>query len=90
MDRTWVLIADSHRARLFERLANVHALVELANFVFPNTHAMGDGHDHAGEGERSKGHGRTGHAGTRARSLNRTPIGKPKTAAFSRNCWLRI
>jgi protein required for attachment to host cells len=64
MDRTWVLIADSHRARLFERLANVHALVELADFVFPSTDAMGNGQDHCVEGARSKGHGRTGHAGT--------------------------
>ena len=64
MDRTWVLIADSHRARLFERLANVHALVELADFVFPSTHALGTGPDHPMDGQPSKGHGRTGHAGT--------------------------
>lgn len=64
MTRTWVLIADSHRARVFERQASQHALVELADFVYPRTHAMGDGHEGAGNGERSKGHGRTGHAGT--------------------------
>lgn len=67
MTRTWVLIADSHRARVFERQASQHALIELADFVYPSTHAMGEGHDGnggAGSAERSKGHGRTGHAGT--------------------------
>ena len=64
MTRTWVLIADSHRARVFERQASQHALIELADFVYPSTHAMGNGQDKPIDGDRSKGHGRTGHAGT--------------------------
>jgi protein required for attachment to host cells len=44
MTRTWVLIADSHRGRLFERQARGHALLELADFVYPNDRATG----HAG------------------------------------------
>ena len=61
MTRTWVLIADSHRGRLFERQERGHALVELADFVYPNDSALGGGHQ---ESSLSKGHGATGHAGT--------------------------
>jgi len=64
MDKTWVLIANSHRARCFERHAPDHALTELADFVSAQTTAL----KASGEGDRSgdagKGHGRTGHAGT--------------------------
>ena len=61
MTRTWVLIADSHRGRLFERKARGHALLELADFVYPNDRATGAEHHENGL---SKGHGATGHAGT--------------------------
>ena len=61
MTRTWVLIADSHRGRLFERQTRGHTLVELADFVYPNDSALGGGHQ---ESTLTKGHGATGHAGT--------------------------
>ena len=61
MTRTWVLIADNHRGRLFERQAQGHTLVELADFVYPNHGALGGGQQ---ESTLTKGHGATGHAGT--------------------------
>jgi hypothetical protein len=61
MTRTWVLIADSHRGRLFERQTQGHTLVELADFVYPNDSTLGCGHP---ESRLTKGHGATGHAGT--------------------------
>ena len=45
MTRTWVLIADNHRGRLFERQTRGHTLVELADFVYPNDNALGGGPD---------------------------------------------
>ncbi len=55
MDKTWLLIANSERARCFERHAPDHSLTELTDFVFPRASLT----DVTG-----KGHGRTGHAGT--------------------------
>lgn len=55
MDKTWILIANSERARCFERHAPDHSLTELTDFVFPRASLT----DVTG-----KGHGRTGHAGT--------------------------
>jgi protein required for attachment to host cells len=64
MQKTYILIADAHRARCFERLAAGHALVELADFVSP--HVRLDAQASVGDmsGAAGKGHGRTGHAGT--------------------------
>lgn len=63
MEKTWILIANSERARCFERAPN-HALTELTDFVFPSASLTGraDGGDLTGAA--GKGHGRTGHAGT--------------------------
>ena len=55
MDKTWILIANSERARCLERHASDHSLTELTDFVFPRASLT----DVTG-----KGHGRTGHAGT--------------------------
>jgi hypothetical protein len=35
MKKTWILIANATRARVFERRATDRALVELADFVYP-------------------------------------------------------
>lgn len=64
MDTTWVLVANGERARCFERRAEDRALIELADFVHPqsqqpNLQRAGDV-----SGDAGKGHGRTGHAGT--------------------------
>jgi protein required for attachment to host cells len=64
MDTTWVLVANGERARCFERRAEDHALIELADFVHLQSHlthppGVGDV-----SGDAGKGHGRTGHAGT--------------------------
>ena len=60
MEKTWILIANTERARCFERNASDHSLIELSDFVFPRAHPS------AGDlaGAAGKGHGRTGHAGT--------------------------
>lgn len=55
MDKTWILIANSERARCFERHASDHSLTELTDFVHPRASLTDDD---------SKGHGRTGHART--------------------------
>lgn len=67
MEKTWVLIANSERARCFERHATDHALTELLDFV--HTYAKTNVMTETSLGDRSgdaagKGHGRTGHAGT--------------------------
>lgn len=64
MDKTWILVANSHRARCFERHAADHTLTELADFVYPKYQPSND--PSAGDltGLAGKGHGRTGHAGT--------------------------
>ena len=64
MDKTWILIADAHRARCFQRRPADQSLTELADFVHAVSR-MGDeprGSDISGDA--GKGHGRTGHAGT--------------------------
>jgi len=64
MNKTWILIADAHRARCFERNAADQSLTELADFVLPHTslqQAAGGGDL---TGAAGKGHGRSGHAGT--------------------------
>ncbi len=53
MKKTWVLITDAEHARCFERDATHHALKELVDFTHPHPSLQG-----------TKGHGRTGHAGT--------------------------
>lgn len=64
MDKTWILIADAHRARCFERHAKDHSLTELADFVSPKTSVAGAAGGGDLTGAAGKGHGRTGHAGT--------------------------
>lgn len=61
METTYILIADAHRARCFERHGAGRGLTELADFVHPHARA---GQAAAPAGAREKGHGRTGHAGT--------------------------
>lgn len=64
MAKTWILVADAHRARCFERAALAAELVELADFVFPQQrHARLPGKGDV-SGDAGKGHGRTAHAGT--------------------------
>jgi len=64
MEKTWILIANSERARCFERNASDHSLVELTDFVFPRTTLTGEAGGGDLTGAAGKGHGRTGHAGT--------------------------
>lgn len=64
MEKTWILIANSERARCFERDATDHALTELADFVHPKTNVISAASGGDLTGAAGKGHGRTGHAGT--------------------------
>jgi protein required for attachment to host cells len=64
MNKTWVLVADSHRARCFERHPDNHALTELADFVYPKYQPSNDPGVGDLTGAAGKGHGRTAHAGT--------------------------
>ena len=63
MENTYIVIADAHRARCFERRSEKAPLIELADFLSPHialtgSHLIGDLTGAAG-----KGHGRTGHSG---------------------------
>lgn len=64
MEKTWILIADAHRARCFERKAADHSLTELADFVHPKINLASEAGGGDLTGAAGKGHGRTGHAGT--------------------------
>ena len=64
METTYVLIADAHRARCFEREASSNLLIEQADFVAPQTRITNLPRNTDLSGAAGKGHGRTGHAGT--------------------------
>ncbi len=64
MNKNWVLVADAHRARCFERNASDHSLTELASFVYPQDRHAGAPPGGDASGDAGKGHGRTGHGGT--------------------------
>jgi len=63
MEKTWILITNSERARCFERAPD-HTLTELTDFVFPRASLAGEAGGGDLTGAAGKGHGRTGHAGT--------------------------
>ena len=63
MKKSWIVVANAHRARCFERDDKGGALNELADFIYPQTR-INTGPDVADPtGEAGKGHGRTGHSG---------------------------
>lgn len=64
MEKTYVLIADAHRARCYERQHPGQVLVELADFEFPHTRRTSETGSGDLTGAAGKGHGRTAHAGT--------------------------
>lgn len=64
MTKTWILVANAHRARCFERDAANAPLNELADFVYPHVRLGGEAPEGDISGDAGKGHGRTGHAGT--------------------------
>lgn len=64
MKKTWILIANSQRARCLERDDLHHELTELADFVQPVSPIAGQTSRAELIGGSGKGHGRTGHAGT--------------------------
>ena len=64
MEKTWILIANSERARCFERHASDLSLTELADFMHPHRNMVSEVFADDPTGAAGKGHGRTGHAGT--------------------------
>lgn len=64
MDKSWILIANSERARCLERHDSDHSLTELTDFVHPRASLSGQAEGGDLTGAAGKGHGRTGHAGT--------------------------
>ena len=64
MNKTWVVVANSRRARCFERSVDDRALTELADFVYPKYQLANDPGVGDLSGATGKGHGRTAHAGT--------------------------
>ncbi|MDP2368097.1 host attachment protein [Rhodoferax sp.] len=64
MEKTWILVANAHRARCFETDGHGDALKELADFIFPHDSSGHEAQAAGGVADVGKGHGRTGHAGT--------------------------
>lgn len=56
MRTCWILIANAHRARIFEQHGVTQPLTELNGMVYPNSREAG--------ADSGKGHGRTAHHGT--------------------------
>ncbi|MDP3651869.1 MAG: host attachment protein [Rhodoferax sp.] len=73
METTYVLIADAHRARCYERQLPGHVLVEVADFVFPQTRSSAETDAGDWTGPADKGHGRTAHAGTQFEPRTEVP-----------------
>jgi protein required for attachment to host cells len=82
MEKTWILIADAHRARCFERHAKDHSLTELADFISPKTSIAGAAGGGDLTGAAGKGHGRTVHAGTQFEP--HTEVDAKERASFAR------
>ncbi len=82
MEKTWILIANSARARCFERQPSDHSLTELTDFVLAHVSLGGQAGGAALTGAAGKGHGRTGHAGTQFEP--KTPIEDKARASFAR------
>lgn len=61
MGKTWILIANAHRARVLEQHGSQKLLTELEGFVYPKARATSTGDV---SGDAGKGHGRTAHHGT--------------------------
>lgn len=83
MEKTWILIADSHHARCFERQAHPHKLTELTGFVYPQTKLTDRSAGGDLTGAAGKGHGRTGHAGTQFEP--HTEVHAKERKAFARH-----
>ena len=64
MEKTWILVADAHRARCLERDGPTSAPVELASFVYPQDRIPHGRPVTQLSADASKGHGRTAHSGT--------------------------
>jgi protein required for attachment to host cells len=82
MEKNWILVANAHRARCFERDGKGGVLNELADFTFPHGR-INTGRD-AGDptGEAGKGHGRTAHSGRQFEP--RTEFHDKERASFAR------
>jgi protein required for attachment to host cells len=61
MGKTWLLVANAHRARVLEQHGSQKSLTELDGFVYPQSQLPSKGDI---SGDAGKGHGRTAHHGT--------------------------
>jgi protein required for attachment to host cells len=64
MKKTWVVLANAGRARIFERESEDGALVELLDLVHPQSREKAGELASDREGHAQKAHGDPGHAGT--------------------------
>lgn len=64
MGKDWVLVSDTRHARFFALEGGDRRLVELADFVHPLAHRSATETGGTHKADLTKGHGRTGHAGT--------------------------
>lgn len=64
MKSTWIVLANSGRARIFERSSDNGQLVEMLDLVHPRSRATAAALTTDREGYAQKAHGDAGHAGT--------------------------
>lgn len=64
MGKTWILVANAHRARCFERHAPDSTLTEKADFVHPRRRNTSEAKAGDRTGTSGKGHGRSIDGGT--------------------------
>jgi len=81
MNKTWILVADAHRARCFERDGPASSPVELASFVYPQDRLPHGQPVAQLSADAGKGHGRTGHSGTQFEP--RTDLHNKERAGFA-------
>jgi len=79
MKNTWIVLANSARARVFEREAQNGHLIELLDLVHPQSREKASELTSDHEGHAQKAHGDPGHAGT-AFEPHTTPHRKEQAA----------
>ena len=64
MKKTWIVLANAARARVFEREVDSGRMVELLDLVHPQSRLKAEALTSDQEGHAQKAHGDPGHAGT--------------------------
>ena len=88
MSKTWILLANSRHARLFERDSRSREFIELADFINPDDVTMRQMVAGERHGSAVKGHGPAAHIGTQFEP--RTDIDEKACRSFARDVAARL